>query len=266
MAHLVNKENRMEKIFAEMKEKGEKVLILYFPVGDPALGDSVDWAEKYFKNGNTVLEIGLPYENPVLDGSVVKGSMERALEKIDVDGAFEIIREMRKRCPDNILQIMTYYEIIERYGAKKFAEICHDIDVDAVLTPNASVEAIKELDDELGKYNIVNLRFVPYHLNDEVIEDVKNNAQGYAFLQAVDGGTGMQSSVSEQVRVNIDIFKKENPQCLLCPGFGISNAEQVAEVMSMGAEGCIVGSAVVKHILAGDGEEFIRSLREACEK
>ena len=83
--------NRMEKIFGEMKARGEKVNVLYFPIGDPVLGDSVEYAKKYFANGCTVLEIGLPYEDPYMDGKTVADSMDRAIgDGIDIVKAFDI--------------------------------------------------------------------------------------------------------------------------------------------------------------------------------
>ena len=161
--------NRMERVFAELSERNEKILILYFPIQDTILEDDVEWAKKYFQGGCTFLEIGLPNDNPLLDGKTVRESMERALAHSDLDKVFSSIRRIREQCPDNILQIMTYYHIIDNMGMEVFAEKCRAADVDAVLSPNVPAKKMGELDEALERYGIINLRFVPYHLTDEIV-------------------------------------------------------------------------------------------------
>lgn len=259
--------NRMTTVFGEMNEKNEKILVLYFPVGDTIFNDEdVKWSQTYFQNGATVLEIGLPYENPALDGKTIRDSMKRALSHTDVEKVFQTVNNIRKSCPNNILQIMTYYEIIEKYGIDRFAQICHDIDVDAVLAPNTPPEMLPVLDAALGKYDIYFLRFIPYQLNDEIIDDLKNNVKGgYIFQQAVDGATGEQKYVSDQIAKNVKRMKNSGVQAPICAGFGISNAKQAKEAVGMGADGIIIGSAVVNHIIAGEGEAFIKSIRSSIK-
>lgn len=258
--------NRMGRIFKEMMEREEKILILYFPVGDTILGDDTAWARKYFDNGCTVLEIGLPYEDPCLDGATVRRSMNRALGQCSLDDAFRRIAAIRKACPENILQIMTYHENCLKYGYERFAKQCADAGVDAVLCPNASEEALTALDGALERQGIVNMRFAPFRLDDRVIAGLKRIKGGYIFQQAVDGGTGARPDVSPQVKANIQRLKAAGITVPLCAGFGISNAEQARTVVDYGADGLIVGSAVITHIENGDGEAFIRGLREAIDR
>ncbi len=255
--------NRMVKIFDEMKKADEKILVSYFPLCDPALEDQVAWAGKYFDNGTTVLEMGLPYEDPCLDGKTVKDSMERALKEHTIDDAFDIIAKLRETYPDNILQVMTYFEIIDKMGVDTFAKRCSACGVDAVLTPNIPVSRVDEMDKALGEYNLIHLRFAPYHLNDEVIGDLEDKAKGYIFLQAVDGVTGPQEKTSPQVGVNVKTLKDHGVETPVVAGFGISNPQHVSEMKAMGADGVIVGSKVISEIINGNGEEFIKQLRNA---
>lgn len=255
--------NRMEKIFGEMQQRGEKILVCYFPLCDTLLEDQVEWAGHYFENGTTVLEMGLPYENPCLDGKTVQESMQRALSKYTVDDAFEVIGSLRKAYPDNILQVMTYFEIIERMGISEFAGKCAESGADAVLCPNIPEDKLGELDQALKSKDLINLRFSPYHLNEAAEKDLVENAKGYIFQQAVDGATGMQKTVSPQVGKNAKRLKELGIQTPVLGGFGISDGGQAKEVCSMGTDGVIVGSAVITAIQNGNGKEFIRSLREA---
>ena len=257
--------NRMDNVFGRLSEENKNILILYFPIGDTIFDDDISWAGKYFDGGCTVLEIGLPNDNPVLDGKTVSDSMARALSHTNLEEIFVTIEKMRKKYPENILQIMTYYHIIDGYGIEEFARKCDACGVDGVLCPNTPADKVAELDQALGAYNVYNLRFVPYHLTDEVIRDLKENSHGYIFQQAVDGGTGAQPTVSPQIGKNVKLIKEAGVKTPVCAGFGISDAAQAAEAISMGADGVIVGSATITHILAGDGEEFIASLGNAMK-
>jgi tryptophan synthase alpha chain len=257
--------NRMEKVFEEMQKTGKKILVAYFPLCDPALENQVEWADKYFRNGVTVLEMGLPYENPCYDGKIVRDSMERALKGHDINDAFSIISELRKAYPDRILQVMTYFEIVDKMGMKEFAKRCLDSGADAVLSPNVPPECIEKLDSVLAEYGLINLRFAPYHLTEEKVSDLEKNAKGYIFQQAVDGVTGPQDTTSPQVGINVKLLKNRGIKTPVVAGFGISRPEQAGEMKAMGADGVIVGSAVISEIIAGKGEEFIKQLRGALE-
>lgn len=122
-----------------------------------------------------------------------------------------------------------------------------------------------EIDAELAKYGIYNLRFSNYHITDAAVEDLKAHATGYIFQQAVDGATGAQPTVSPQIGVNVKRLKEAGIKMPVLAGFGISNAQQAREAIAMGADGVIVGSATISHIMAGDGEAFIESLGEAMK-
>ena len=257
--------NRMERIFGEMMAGGKKILVSYFPLCDTALDDQVAWAGKYFANGTTVLEMGLPYEDPCLDGKTVRDSMSRALSKYTVDDAFDVIRSLRQTYPDNILQVMTYYEIIDKMGIEAFAQRCADCGADAVLSPNTPAEKVPALDAALSSRGLLNLRFAPYHLTPQAEADLKADARGYIFQQSVDGVTGPQATTSPQVGVNVKRLKSLGITTPVVAGFGISNAQQVGEMRAMGADGVVVGSAILSASLEGHGESFIKSLREALE-
>ena len=259
--------NRMAIGLADMKNRKEKILVGYFPLADTILeGNDVEWAKKYFANGVTVLEMGFPYEDPVLDGKTVTDSMNRALSHATLDDVFDIIKDIRRECPDNILQIMTYFGNIEKYGIASFAQHCANCGADAVLAPDTPREKYSELDAELGKHGLIFLRFSVYNLTDKVVEDIKLNAKGYIFQQAVDGMTGIVEGVSDQVGNNIQHLRGAGVTTPIIAGFGISSHEQIAKALAMGADGVVVGSAIVSHIMQGDGEAYIASLRAALRE
>ena len=255
--------SRMKAAFEAMQKSGEKILVSYFPIGDSIVEDTVLWADKFFDNGTTVLEMGLPYEDPRMDGPVVRASMERAIGRTNLTEVFASIAAIRQKRPEALLQVMTYVENVEKYGTAAFAKICADAGVDAVLAANASKEQMRALDKALGAYEIDNLRFVPFRFDEDTVEDLKAHASGYVYLQAVDGPTGSGGEASAQVGENIRRLRDAGLSVPLIPGFGISTAAHVKAYLGMGADGVIVGSAIIQRILAGSGEAYIAELRAA---
>lgn len=257
--------NNMRRVFSEMMDKGEKILVCYYPLCDPMLDDQVKWAGKYFEAGTTVLEMGLPYKDPCLDGKTVRDSMERALKEHDLNDAFEVIAKIHEKYPNNVLEVMTYYENVAAMGVEEFAKRCHEVGADSVLAPNATMEQLKEMDEVFKKYDLINLRFAYYNISDEQLEDLKT-VDGFIFVQAVNGATGPQKTVDKHVGENVKLLKENGIKIPCIGGFGISNPDQVYEMKSMGTDGCVIGSSVLTSIANGNGFEYIKSLREALDR
>jgi len=257
--------NRMRDKLTAMKKSGHKILVSYFPIGDSYVADTVKWATDLYNWGTDVMEIGLPFEEPFLDGKTVADSMERARERTNLDKVFEEIKEVREANPDEIIQAMTYVENILKYGASNFAKLCSDCGVDAVLAANASPTEMHILDKAFKEYDIINLRFEPYNLSDENVQDLKENADGYIYLQAVDGKTGSSAEITDQVGKNVKLLEGEGIDTPKIPGFGISAPEHVRTYLSMGSDGVIIGSAIINNIIHGTCEEYIKSIRDALD-
>lgn len=258
--------NNMRQVFKRMMENGEKILVCYYPLCDTALEDQVQWAKDYFEAGCTVLEMGIPYKDPCLDGKTVRDSMERALKEHTMDDAFEVIKKIHAECPDNVLEIMTYYENVQQLGMEEFARRAKECGVDAILAPNMPIEDLHKADEIFGKYDIINLRFAYYNITEEQLDDLKANGDGFIFVQAVNGATGPQATVDPHVGENTALLKAEGITTPCIGGFGISNPDQVYEMKNMGVDGCVIGSSVISAILKGNGKEYIHSLREALDR
>ena len=257
--------NNMRAVFKQMIEKGEKILVCYYPLCDPLLEDQIEWAGKYFDAGTDVLEMGLPYENPCYDGKIVRESMERALVDHNLDDAFEVIKKIHDKYPNKVLEIMTYYENIEKLGVENFVKRSKEAGVDSVLSPNATIDQLKEMDEIFKKYDLINLRFAYYNITDEQLEDLKE-CDGFIFVQAVNGATGPQKTVDKHVGENVKLLKDAGIKIPCIGGFGISNPDQVYEMKQLGTDGCVIGSSVLSAIIKGNGYEYIKSLKEALNR
>jgi len=256
----------MKKILDAYKAEGRKVLVGYYPLGDPAMGEPLARIGEFLESGVDVLELGLPYENPSLDGAVVRGSMERALSVSDLQGAFDLIGQIRRRYPDACLQIFTYHEIIEKMGLAEFCARAEAAGADGAMSPNADDAQTEKLGACLESRNLIMPRFAPFRLCKDEAAEVVNTAKGYVFVQAQDGKTGAQKTVPSQVGDNIALLRSLNSKVPLYAGFGISCPEQIAKLMGMGADGVIVGSSIITSVLTGSSQQYISSLRRALDR
>lgn len=257
--------NHMEQALGEKRAAGRKIFVGYFPLGDPAMGDQVERVGEFIADGVDVLELGIPYENPVLDGAVVSASMARALEATTATAAMDSIAELRAAYPDACLQIMCYYETIEAMGIEAFCEHAAAVGADGVLAPNVPSEAKPRLAEALDRAGLLQPLFVPVDLADEDVASFAKAGRGYMFLQAQEGKTGPRDGVSPRVEGNVDRLRGAGAMAALCAGFGISKPQQIKDLMAMGADGVIVGSSIIDAVIAGDSREYISSLRAALD-
>ena len=257
--------NCMRESLAAKKARGEKVLVAYYPLCDPALGDAVEAAGAYLAAGADVLEMGVPCEDPSLDGATVRASMGRALAQHAPEDAFDVIARVRAAYPEANLQVMCYGSFITGMGVDAFARRAAESGANAVLSPDFPEGERAALDGALAAHDLLSLKFVPYHLDADGIEALRRYDDGYLFMQAVDGATGAQPEVDPHVGENIAALKAAGFTANLCAGFGVSSASDVQELAALGADGVIVGSAIISAALEGRMAEFIASLRSALD-
>ena len=257
--------NCMRVSLANKKLSGDKVLVAYYPLCDPAIGDAVDAAGMYLDAGADVLEMGIPYADPCLDGATVRASMERALAQHAPEDAWDDIARIRSAYPAANLQVMCYGDIISGMGVDAFAARVAESGANAVLSPDYPDANRDELDEKLAAYDVLSLKFVPYNLDAVDIESLRPYDDGYLFMQAVDGATGARSEVDPHVGDNISALKRAGFKSNLCAGFGVSSASDARELVTLGADGVIVGSSIISAALEGRMAEFIASLRAALD-
>lgn len=257
--------NHMEQVLAEKKIAGRRILVGYFPLGDPLMGDPVARVGEFIEDGVDVLELGIPYAEPSLDGAVVSDSMARALDAMDARGAMDLIAGLRKAYPEACLQIMTYFETIEAMGVEVFCAHAAELGSDGVLAPNVPDEKRGRLDAALDRNGLLQPLFVPIDASDEDIPRFASDGRGYMFLQAQEGKTGPRDGVSPRVANNVVRLREAGAKAALCAGFGISKSQQIKDLVSMGVDGVIVGSSIIESVLAGTSRGYISSLRMALD-
>lgn len=188
-----------------------------------------------------------------------------ALAQHAPEDAWDDIARIRSAYPAANLQVMCYGDIISGMGVDAFAARVAESGANAVLSPDYPDANRDELDEKLAAYDVLSLKFVPYNLDAVDIESLRPYDDGYLFMQAVDGATGARSEVDPHVGDNISALKRAGFKSNLCAGFGVSSASDARELVTLGADGVIVGSAIISAALEGRMAEFIASLRAALD-
>jgi tryptophan synthase alpha chain len=253
--------NRIEEVFS----KG-KALIPFITAGDPNISTTQKLISVMTDAGADLIEIGIPFSDPVAEGPVIQAADKRALkEGITVDKIFTMIEEVRKT--NNIpLVFMTYANPVFSYGSEKFMEKCKKCGVDGLIIPDVPFEEQDEFKPICDKYGITLISLIA-PTSKERIQMIANDSQGFIYCVSSMGVTGIRKEIGNQVEAMIKEVKRvRNIPCAI--GFGISSPKQGREMAKI-SDGIIVGSAIV-NIIAEHGEEsiphvreFIKSMKEA---
>lgn len=258
--------NRIEKCFEQLKAENKKALITFITSGDPDIETTEKAALEMFDKGADIIELGVPFSDPVAEGVTIQKASLRALQGgVNLDKIFECVKNIRKSC-DKPLLLMMYINTIFVYGTDRFFKACSECGIDGVIVPDMPYEERDEIYDFAEKYGIININLVAPTSHDR-IKEIASNSKGFLYCVSSTGVTGVRSSFS----TNFDEFFGTINKYASCPcavGFGISNPEQ-AKKMSGYCDGVIVGSAIVRLFEKSGKEavkeagEFVQSLKDA---
>ncbi len=249
-------------------QKNKKSLIVFLTAGDPSLEKTIEYILTAETAGADLIEIGIPFSDPVAEGVVIQRANERALSKnIKIDEIFEMVKILRKQT--NIpLVFLTYINPIFKYGSAKFTKTCKEIGIDGLIIPDVPYEEKGEI-SSLCVENHLELISLVAPTSNQRIAKIAKEATGFVYCVSSLGVTGMRSHIQTNLR-ELTAEIKKNTDVPVAIGFGISNKEQVAELKAF-ADGLIVGSAVVK-IIEEHGENakealftFIKGLKDAMK-
>lgn len=258
--------NRIDKCFNELKVQNKKALITFITSGDPDIETTEKTALEMFDKGADIIELGVPFSDPVAEGVTIQKASLRALNGgVNLDKIFNCVQNIRKQT-DKPLLLMMYINTIFVYGTEKFFKSCSEYGIDGVIVPDMPYEERDEISDTAEKYGVININLVAPTSHDR-IKEIASNSKGFLYCVSSTGVTGVRSSFS----TDFDEFFGTIKKYVTCPcavGFGISGPE-AAKKMSAYCDGVIVGSAIVK-ILENEGKngvghvgEFVKSLKEA---
>ena len=235
-------QNRIEQCFEALRARNEKAFIAYICAGDPDLPRTVDLALALEKAGTDILELGVPFSDPLADGLVNQLAAQRALEAgATVEGVLECVRQIRRHLQMPIV-LYTYLNPIFQFGFDRFHTEARDAGVDGLLILDLPPE------EDLGRQGeaLLHIRLIAPTTPPERVQEICSRAAGFIYYVSREGVTGVQTSVATSLGDRVAQIRA----CTELPiavGFGISTAEQAREVAGF-ADAIVVGSAIVKRI------------------
>nr|WP_253259348.1 tryptophan synthase subunit alpha [Subtercola boreus] len=219
-------------------------LIGYLPVGFPTIDQSVDAAVALVENGVDVLELGLPYSDPVMDGPVIQRATQTALENgFRLRDAFTAVEAIRSRVDAPIL-LMTYWNPVVQYGVDRFADDLVSAGGAGLITPDLTVDSGAEWLATSDRTRLDRVFLAAPTSTDARLEVVTQSSRGFVYVVSTMGVTGARTDVDVSARTLVDRLRAAGSTSA-CVGIGISTGDQVAEVLAY-ADGAIVGSALVR--------------------
>ena len=241
----------------------EPAFIPYLAVGDPDIAASKEYVEALVEGGADCVELGLPFSEPIAEGPTIQKAVVRSLSGgITPEAYFEFVDGLDVDVP---LVCMTYYNLIYRYGAdagtsagagdhaapgpRPFVERAAEVGIDGFVVPDLPAEEADDLRDACDEFDLDLIFIVAPTTTDDRLDTIREQVSGYVYVQARMGVTGAQADVSDQTAESLArIADWDVPKAV---GFGISTGDHAARVVSAGADGIIVGSALVDIVAEG---------------
>ncbi len=248
--------------------EGGGKLVAFVVGGFPSLAKSYQIACAAIEGGADVLEVGLPFSDPVADGQTIQAASHEALKGgMNTDRYFTLISRIRAGYSTPLV-CLTYYNVILRYGLEKFARNASKAGLDGVIVPDLPVEEAGELQKHLRKNGIDIIFLVAETTPKKRIQKITAVASGFIYVVALLGTTGARSAVSKRVKKTVSRLKAET-DIPVAVGFGVSSPKNVRQVISYGADAAIVGSAIVS-LASKEGvasiKPFVSRLKSAACK
>lgn len=245
--------SRIQKAF-----ENEKAFIAFVTGGDPNIEVTEKLIPKMAEAGADLIEIGIPFSDPIAEGPVIQDADERALAAgTTTDSLFEMVKRVRT-CVDVPLVFMTYINPVYTYGKEKFFKNCAESGIDGVIVPDVPFEEKKELADVCRKYDVALISMIA-PTSKERIAMIAKEAEGFLYCVSSLGVTGVRDTITTDISSMIkEVRKVTDVPCAV--GFGIATPEQ-AKNMAAISDGAIVGSAIVK-LVAKYGENCIEPVTE----
>lgn len=256
--------NRINKLF---QTKSDHILSIYFTAGHPVLESTVTIIKALQSAGADMIEIGIPFSDPMADGPVIQESSNKALRNgMRLKKLFEQISHIRDEV-DLPLVLMGYLNPVLQYGMSKFCRDCRNTGVDGIIIPDLPMDIYhKEFSNVLTEHGLINIFLVTPQTSEDRIRFIDNKSNGFIYMVSSSSTTGVKGSFSNG---QIDYFKRIKDMKLNNPvmaGFGISNHDSFETVCGY-ASGAIIGSAFIRMLsesanLNQDINNFIQTIRK----
>lgn len=251
--------NRIEQTFAALKANNEPALMPFLTIGDPDVDTTIEIIHELERAGAHIIELGVPYSDPLADGPVIQRASERALHnKLNIIDCIRVAKRAREQGSELTFVLFTYYNPALQLGLERFFELMSEHEISGVIIPDLPMEEDEEVLAIATRYGIHLIPLVAPTSRDRIAR-ITGRASGFIYCVSSIGVTGVRTSFAE----GIEEFLKDVRASTTLPlavGFGISSREHVQYFASM-ADGVVVGSAIVRKV-----EEVLTELQNPEKK
>lgn len=245
--------NRIERIFQELKRRKKKAFIPFITAGDPSLKVTEELVLSFEQAGAHIIELGVPFSDPLADGPTIQASSQRALKKgINLTKILNTVARIRQKSQVPIA-LMTYYNPVFKYGEDRFMRDARRCGVDGVIIPDLPPEEAKGVIRSARKRGISTVFFLAPTTTQQRIKQIVKASTGFIYYVSLTGVTGSKKHFAAENAAKIRAAKKCT-RTPICVGFGIATPTQAKTVSKM-ADGVIVGSAIIKQIEKNKGKK-----------
>jgi tryptophan synthase alpha chain len=263
--------SRIQQTFQRVKKEGRAALMPYLTIGYPEKESAKTLVPAIVESGADMLELGIPFSDPLADGATIQASTQKALANgVNLRYCLETARDLRDAGIEIPFMLMGYYNPIYQMGVERFAAAAQEAGVDGVIVPDLPPEEAERLDEALKAHEIAYIYFLTPTSDEERYQLVAEKARGFIYLVSLTGVTGARSKLSEGLPAFIERVRSATKgQMPLAVGFGIGSPEAAHAVGEL-ADGVIVGSALIKRIANPEtaeaaAREFVGALRQGLE-
>lgn len=249
-----------KQTFKKLKNNKEGALIPFTVVGDPDYDTSLKIVKTLIDSGADILELGIPFSDPIADGPTVQAADIRALKNgMNTDKVFDLIKQVRKYS-DIPIGLLVYANLIFQRGINKFYHDASKAGVNSVLIADIPIEEADEYVKAARKHKVDTVFIISPLTSNERLKKINKKTKGFIYVVSRLGVTGARSSLESST---LSLIKRIRPftKQPLCVGFGISKPEHVKSVIKAGADGAIVGSAII-NLIAKNTKNKVKMLNQ----
>jgi len=262
-------EDKIEAKFRELQTHGEGALVAYLTGGDPDPEAFLANSTALIEGGADIVEVGIPFSDPIADGPVIQASSMRALSQgATPKGILGLIRELSSQSPVPLV-VLSYYNPILAMGLNRFLRKARESGVDGIVVPDLPVEESDEFRNLALKHNIDNIYLAAPNTSKLRLRTILDRTRGFLYLVSLYGVTGPRDTLSPHALEAVSSVKSlAKGKIPISAGFGISRPEHVSAIIKSGADGAIVGSALVNIVsqYIENPDEAADHLRDATTK
>lgn len=262
--------NTVSQCFQTLRENGKCALIPFLTAGDPDLETTVKALELLDRAGADLIELGVPYSDPLADGPVIQAAATRALKQgVKLGDVLAVVETVGKKITAPIV-LFSYYNPIYYQGVHSFLSRISQAGVKGLVIPDIPLEEAETVLNPAQEYGIEVTLLVAPTSPEARISAIAQKSQGFVYLVSVTGVTGTRTEVGARVKELLPLLREATDKPI-CVGFGVSQPEHAAQIKAWGADGVIAGSAFVRRLAEADSPEaglkaietFCRSLKAA---